>query len=158
MRGSPFLRVILLAGALVLLAMPVWQLTRYTAPPPLAKPVATSEDLADYRVILTASHTARLQAMVANQPTVSSASGVENFEAVFSMSAAEPEDIAVFADFVDRARPAALRVKELRPDLIILDCIGYSSAVKSVFARVCGVPVVLPRTVLGRAAAELAGL
>jgi hypothetical protein len=35
---------------------------------------------------------------------------VENFEAVFSMSAAEPEDIAVFADFVDRARSSALRV------------------------------------------------
>lgn len=111
MRGSPFLRVILLAGALVLLAMPVWQLTRHTTPPPLAKPVATSEDLVDYRVILAASDTARLQAMVANQPTASSASGVENFEAVFSMSAAEPEDIAVFADFVDRTRPAALRVK-----------------------------------------------
>jgi hypothetical protein len=67
--------------------------------------------LADYRVILTASDTARLQAMVANQPTASSASGVENFEAFFSMSAAEPEDIAVFADFMDRTRPAALRVK-----------------------------------------------
>jgi len=69
-----------------------------------------AEDLADYRVILKSSGTARLQAMVANQPTVSSASGVENFEAVFSMSANEPEDIAVFADFVDRTRPSAIRV------------------------------------------------
>ena len=110
MRGSPFLRLILVAGALILLAVPVWQLTRHTTPPPLAKPIATSEDLADYRVILTASDTARLQVMLANQPTASSASGVENFEAVFSMSAAEPEDIAVFADFVDRTRSSALRV------------------------------------------------
>ncbi len=110
MRGSPLLRLILVAGALVLLAVPVWQLTRNTTSPIPAKPVAVAEDLADYRVILKSSGTARLQAMVANQPTISSASGVENFEAVFSMSANEPEDIAVFADFVDRTRPSALRV------------------------------------------------
>jgi len=110
MRGSPLLRLILVAGVLVLLALPVWQLTRNTTSPIPAKPVAVAEDLADYRVILKSSGTARLQAMVANQPAISSASGVENFEAVFSMSANEPEDIAVFADFVDRTRPSALRV------------------------------------------------
>jgi hypothetical protein len=98
MRGSPLLRLILVAGALVLLALPVWQLTRNTTSPIPAKPAAVAEDLADYRVILKSSGTARLQAMVANQPTISSAIGVENFEAVFSMSANEPEDIAVFAD------------------------------------------------------------
>lgn len=111
MRGSPFLRLVLVAGALILLAVPVWRLTRPAPPPAPAKPAAVTEDLADYRVILTPSDTARLQAMVVNQPTASSASGVENFEAFFSMSANEPEDIAVFADFVDRARPSALRVK-----------------------------------------------
>jgi hypothetical protein len=110
MRGSPILRLVLVAGALILLALPVWQLTRQTTAPIPAKPSAVAEDLADYQVILKSSGTARLQAMVANQPTVSSASGVENFEAVFSMSANEPEDIAVFADFVDRTRPSALRV------------------------------------------------
>ena len=110
MRGSPILRLVLVAGALISLALPVWQLTRHTTSPIPAKPAAVAEDLADYRVILKSSGTARLQAMVANQPTVSSASGVENFEAVFSMSANEPEDIAVFADFVDRTRPSALRV------------------------------------------------
>jgi len=110
MRGSPLLRLILVAAALALLAVPVWQLTRSTTSPISAKPAAVAEDLADYRVILKSSGTARLQAMVANQPTISSASGVEDFEAVFSMSANEPEDIAVFADFVDRTRPSALRV------------------------------------------------
>ena len=110
MRGSPILRLVLVAGALILLALPVWQLTRQTPSPIPAKPAAVAEDLADYRVILKSSGTARLQAMVANQPTVSSASGVENFEAFFSMSANEPEDIAVFADFVDRTRPSAIRV------------------------------------------------
>ena len=110
MRGSPILRLVLVAGALILLAVPVWQLTLQTTLPIPTKPAAVAEDLADYLVILKSSGTARLQAMVANQPTVSSASGVENFEAVFSMSANEPEDIAVFADFVDRTRSSALRV------------------------------------------------
>jgi hypothetical protein len=129
MRGSPFLRVILLVCALVLLAVPVWQLTHHTTPPPLAKPVATSEDLADYRVILTASDTARLQAMVANQPTASSASGVENFEAVFSMSSTEPEDIAVFADFEDRTRTAALRVKVEKNGEVLVEKTFWGSGV-----------------------------
>ncbi len=71
---------------------------------------------------------------------------------------AEAEALSPYTSTPLDVEAAALRVKELRPDLIILDCIGYSSAVKAVFARVCGVPVVLPRTVLGRAAAELAGL
>ncbi len=110
MRGSPFLRLVLVAGALILLALPVWRLTRQAPPPAPAKPAAVDKDLAHYRVTLKASAPARLQAMVANQPTASSASGVENFEAAFSMSADEPEDIAVFADFEDRASSAALRV------------------------------------------------
>lgn len=110
MRGSPFLRLVLVAGALILLALPVWRLTRQAPPAAPAKAAAVTEDLADYRVTLKASAPARLQAMVANQPTASSASGVENFEAAFSMSADEPEDIAVFADFEDRASSAALRV------------------------------------------------
>lgn len=121
MRGSPLLRLILVAGALVLLAVPVWKLTRQNPSPIPAKPAAVAEDLVDYRVILKSSGTARLQAMVANQPTISSASGVENFEAVFSMSANEPEDIAVFADFVDRARSSALRVMVEKSGEILVD-------------------------------------
>ena len=111
MRGSPILRLILVAAALALLAVPVWRLTRHAAPQTPARPAPTPGELADYRVILSASAPARLQAMAANQPTASSANGVEAFEAVFSMSDDEPEDIAVFADFADRARPAELRVR-----------------------------------------------
>lgn len=50
---------------------------------------------------------------------------------------------------------AAVRVAGLSPDLVILDCIGYNLSMKKAFARASGVPVVLPRTLLGRAAAEL---
>jgi hypothetical protein len=121
MRGTPFLRIVLLIGALVLLAVPVWLLTRDTPLRIPAQTAAVAEDLADYQVILTASDTARLQASVTNQPTISSASGVENFEAAFSMSAAEPEDITVFADFVDRTRPSALRVVVKKRDEVLVE-------------------------------------
>jgi hypothetical protein len=46
---------------------------------------------------------------------------VENFEAVFSMSANEPEDIAVFADFVDRTRPSALRVMVEKGGVVLVE-------------------------------------
>lgn len=50
----------------------------------------------------------------------------------------------------------ALRAAAMRPDLVVLDCIGYSAVVKAVFRRLCAVPVILPRTLLARACAELA--
>jgi len=67
--------------------------------------------------------------MVANQPTASSASGVENFEAAFSMSADEPEDIAVFADFEDRARSAALRVTVEKGGEVLVEKTFWGSGV-----------------------------
>jgi protein AroM len=40
-------------------------------------------------------------------------------------------------------------------DLVILDSLGYSVATKRLVRELAGVPVILPRTVLARAAAEL---
>jgi len=42
-------------------------------------------------------------------------------------------------------------------DLIVLDSLGYGLAMKAVVRRTAGQPVLLPRTVLARAAAELLG-
>lgn len=50
------------------------------------------------------------------------------------------------------ARAVAL----MEPTLVVLDCIGYTRAMKRAFIDACHAPVVLARTVLGRAAAELA--
>ena len=123
MRGSPLLRLILVAAALALLAVPVWRLTLHSKPTPEipTKPSEPSEDLADFQVVLTASSPARLQAMVANQPTASSPDSAQSFEAVFFMSANEPEDIAVFADFTDRTQPAALRVEVKRAGEVLVE-------------------------------------
>jgi len=118
------LRLILVAAALALLAVPVWRLTLHSSPvreiP--AKPTEPSGNLVDYQVVLTPSSPARLQAIVANQPTALSPDSSQSFEAVFSMNANEPEDIAVFADFMERNnQPAALRVEVKRGGEVLVE-------------------------------------
>jgi protein AroM len=49
----------------------------------------------------------------------------------------------------------ARRVAAHRPDLILLDCIGFTGRARSIFRRVAGAPVVLPRSLLARVAGEL---
>jgi protein AroM len=50
---------------------------------------------------------------------------------------------------------AAESLKRWEADLIVLDCIGFTSAAKSTAATITGVPVILPSTVLARTLAEL---
>jgi protein AroM len=47
------------------------------------------------------------------------------------------------------------RVARLQCDMIVLDCIGYTEKIRSVFASVARAPVILPRSLLARVAAEL---
>jgi protein AroM len=51
----------------------------------------------------------------------------------------------------------ARRIAAGAPDLVVLDCMGFGESVRSLFRRVTGKPVLLPRTLLGRVAGELAG-
>lgn len=101
-----------MACALALLAIPVWSLTRPSSPMPesTAPPSAPVAESANYRVVLTASAPARLRARAANHPEASTAGAARVLETRFSMSSDNPEDIAVFAGFEDRANPTALRV------------------------------------------------
>ncbi len=57
------------------------------------------------------------------------------------------------ADYEAAARRLAARA----PDLVVLDCMGFGEKAREVFRRVTGRPVLLPRTLLGRVAGELAG-
>lgn len=52
----------------------------------------------------------------------------------------------------------ARRAAALPGDLILLDCIGYTEPMKKLFAEITGKPVILPRTLLARFAAETFGL
>jgi len=49
----------------------------------------------------------------------------------------------------------AERVAMLQCDMIVLDCIGYTEKIRSAFASAAGVPVILPRALLARVAAEM---
>ena len=50
---------------------------------------------------------------------------------------------------------AVERLKAWGAELVVLDCIGFTGAMKARAAAIAGVPVVLPRTVLARTLAEL---
>lgn len=49
----------------------------------------------------------------------------------------------------------AERVAQLRCDMVVLDCIGYTEKVRKIFTKVTDKPVMLPRTMLARIAAEI---
>lgn len=53
---------------------------------------------------------------------------------------------------------AAAQIADTDADLIVLDCIGFTKQMKELFAKVTGKPVVLPRTLLARVAAEVAAV
>lgn len=50
----------------------------------------------------------------------------------------------------------ARKLKEMGATLIVLDCIGYTKEHKRIVKEHSGLPVVLPRSIVARAAAELA--
>jgi len=60
-----------------------------------------------------------------------------------------------FADPAELDR-AVGALRQWEADLVVLDCMGFSVRMKQRAAEIAGVPVVLPRTVLARALAELA--
>lgn len=53
---------------------------------------------------------------------------------------------------------AAERLARAGVGMVALDCLGYSTLMREELRRALGVPVLLARTVLGRVAAEFAGL
>jgi protein AroM len=59
-----------------------------------------------------------------------------------------------YADIGELER-AAVALKDWGAELIVLDCIGFTGAMKARAAAIVGVPVILPRTVLARTLAEL---
>ncbi|MCL5108832.1 MAG: AroM family protein [Chloroflexi bacterium] len=59
-----------------------------------------------------------------------------------------------YAD-ISQLEAAVASLKSWEADLIVLDCIGFTRAMKARAAELAGVPVVLPRTVLARTLAEL---
>jgi protein AroM len=57
----------------------------------------------------------------------------------------------------DAATPAALKLAASKPDLIVLDCMGYTLRTREVVKKVSGKPVILARSVLARSITEILG-
>lgn len=56
---------------------------------------------------------------------------------------------------VEEIRKAALVLKDWGAGIVVMDCIGYTLAMKDVVKGIVGVPVVLARSILARVLAEL---
>ena len=112
MRGFPLLRLFLVAAGLALLGVPVLLLTRPapSVPLPASAPIEPQK-MAVYDVLLTSSAPARLAVRVANHPSVESAGPATSLSTIFTMNAAEPEDLAIFGNFDPAAGNSALRVE-----------------------------------------------
>jgi hypothetical protein len=67
--------------------------------------------MAAYDVLLTVSAPARLAVRIANHPSTESTGPATSLSASFTMNAAEPEDVAVFANFDPARGNCALRVE-----------------------------------------------
>jgi len=67
------------------------------------------------------------------------------FEALSPYISGEPEIL-----------DCAGRVARLQCDMVVLDCIGYTEKIRKIFAQATGKPVILPRSLLARVAAEIA--
>jgi len=57
----------------------------------------------------------------------------------------------------DEVTPAAQKLVTSRPDLIVLDCMGYTFRTREVVRKIADKPVILPRSVLARSIMELVG-
>ena len=63
--------------------------------------------------------------------------------------------VSPYTSTVAEIERTARWVAERRPDLVVLDCMGFTEEVRRIFREVTGKPVVLPRNVLGRIAGAL---
>ncbi len=69
-------------------------------------------------------------------------------------SALQVEAASPYKD-VSELEEASSRLKGWGAELVVLDCMGFTTAMKARAAELTGVPVVLPRTVLARTLSEL---
>ncbi|MDA8216320.1 MAG: AroM family protein [Dehalococcoidales bacterium] len=64
------------------------------------------------------------------------------------------EEGSPYGDISELERAAGV-LREWRADLVVLDCIGFTKAMKARAAEIAAAPVILPRTVVARTLSEL---
>lgn len=121
MRGFPLLRLSGVAGALLLLGVPVWMLTRDHVESVVESEPAEVEGMVDFSVVLTASAPARLSVTAVNHPLQASNGSERRFEARFEMPRALPEDFVVAAEFGSEGGAEALRAEVRAAGRVVAD-------------------------------------
>lgn len=111
MRGTPALRLLLMAAALLLAGVPVWSLTRPDAAPRAVEAPATTPDRTEVRITLTASAPARLGISVLGEELIPAGTPSTGATIVTRMDPAHPDDVVVRAEWPEDATEQALRVE-----------------------------------------------
>jgi protein AroM len=67
------------------------------------------------------------------------------------------EPLSPYTGTEEQMKAVALLIREKKPDLVVLDCIGYSRQIQNMFRDIIEKPVILPRTLLGKLAGVFLG-
>lgn len=126
MRGSPLLRLILMAAALVIAGVPVWLLTR-RSDSPLAVPAAETTATVNCRITLTASAPAVLTVSKLGELVLSTAPGTLTANVTIPVDPSQPDDVVIRGEWSNDASEQALRVE--------VETEGKDTAVRTFWGR-----------------------
>lgn len=110
MRGYPLLRLLILAGVLLVLGIPVWSITRKTQPPASVTPVPREEKVAQFDVTLTSSAPAKLSLSAGGGKPILTSYDATGLKHSYSMNEKKPDDLVVTGVAMNRGLPLAVRV------------------------------------------------
>jgi protein AroM len=68
------------------------------------------------------------------------------------------ESFSPYTGIDKQMESVAMRIRRKNPDLVVLDCLGFSMKVQKVFRDIIGKPVILPRTLLGKLTGVFLGI
>lgn len=128
MRGYPLLRLLILAGVLLVLGIPVWSMTRKTSTPAAVTPSVREEKVAQFDVTLTASSPAKLSLSAGGGKPILTSYDATGLKHSFSMNEKKPDDLVVTGVAMNRSQSFAVRVVVESNGRNLLDTTLWGSA------------------------------
>jgi len=111
MRGFPLLRVLFLAGALALMGLPVWKITR-PAPVALAGlPAGEENPKSSFDITLTSSTPAKFSIVAGGKKAAATESMTTSWKISLPMDAEKPDDLIVHGEASPNTKTLALRIQ-----------------------------------------------
>ena len=111
MRGFPLLRVLFLAGALALMGLPVWKITRPTPVALAGLPAEEENPKSSFDITLTSSTPAKFSIVAGGKKSGASSSLATSWKISLSMDAKKPDDLIVHGEASPDTKNLALRIQ-----------------------------------------------